>query len=318
MDYIILITALVAVVFGADNLVSGSADIARRFKISDFVIGAIIVGVGTSFPELIVSCMGALEGKVDVAVGNVVGSNIFNILGILGVTALLYPVAVKSENNRFELPLCIALSVLVTLLAFNFFCGSDVVIGRVDGLILLTIFAIFIYISFLRDRKNGKIAPATTEPVAAPQSLLKATLRTVIGLTMLIIGCDFFVDSAVNIATEWGVNEAFISITLIACGTSLPELAASVAAAAKKNTELALGNVVGSNIFNIAFILGVSSQITPLSGSGITIIDYGVMIAAAVLLLIFSLNNKISRTEGAIMLTSFVAYNIYLIYTQTL
>ena len=318
MDYIILIIALVAVVFGADNLVSGSADIARRFKISDFVIGAIIVGVGTSFPELIVSCMGALEGKVDVAVGNVVGSNIFNILGILGVTALLYPVAVKSENNRFELPLCIALSVLVTLLAFNFFCGSDVVIGRVDGLILLTIFAIFIYISFLRDRKKGKIAPATTEPVAALQSLLKATLRTVIGLTMLIIGCDFFVDSAVNIATEWGVNEAFISITLIACGTSLPELAASVAAAAKKNTELALGNVVGSNIFNIAFILGVSSQITPLSGSGITIIDYGVMIAAAVLLLIFSLNNKISRTEGAIMLTSFVAYNIYLIYTQTL
>ena len=135
---------------------------------------------------------------------------------------------------------------------------------------------------------------------------------------MLIVGCDFFVESAVNIATEWGVNEAFISITLIACGTSLPELAASVAAAAKRNTELALGNVVGSNIFNIAFILGVSSQITPLSGSGITIVDYGVMIAAAVLLLIFSLNNKISRTEGAIMLTSFVAYNIYLIYTQTL
>ena len=318
MDYIILIIALVAVVLGADNLVSGSADIARRFKISDFVIGAIIVGVGTSFPELIVSSMGALDGKVDVAIGNVVGSNIFNILGILGVTALLHPVAVKRENNRFELPLCIGASIFVTLLAFNFFCGSDIVIGRVDGLLLLAIFVTYIYISFLRDRKKSKITPVSNKPVATPQSLLKASLRTIIGLAVLIVGCDFFVESAVNIATEWGVNEAFISITLIACGTSLPELAASVAAAAKRNTELALGNVVGSNIFNIAFILGVSSQITPLSGSGITIVDYGVMIAAAVLLLIFSLNNKISRTEGAIMLTSFVAYNIYLIYTQTL
>lgn len=318
MDYIILAIALVAVVFGADNLVAGSADIARRFKISDFVIGAIIVGVGTSFPELIVSCMGAFEGKVDVAIGNVVGSNIFNILGILGITALLHPVAVNSENNRFDLPLCIALSVLATLLAFNFFSGSDVILGRVDGLILLAIFVTYIYISFLRDRKKSKISPTPAEPKSAPQSLLKATLRTFIGLGILITGCNFFVDSAVNIATAWGVNEAFISITLIACGTSLPELAASVAAAAKRNTELALGNVVGSNIFNLAFILGVSSQITPLSGSGITIVDYGVMIAAAVLLLIFSLNNKISRTEGAIMLTSFVAYNIYLIYTQSL
>ena len=147
MDYIILAIALVAVVFGADNLVAGSADIARRFKISDFVIGAIIVGVGTSFPELIVSCMGAFEGKVDVAIGNVVGSNIFNILGILGVTALLHPVAVNGENNRFDLPLCIALSVLATLLAFNFFSGSEIILGRVDGLILLAIFVTYIYIS---------------------------------------------------------------------------------------------------------------------------------------------------------------------------
>ena len=165
--------------------------------------------------------------------------------------------------------------------------------------------------------KKSKITPITAK-TEAPQSLTKAVLRTIIGLAILITGCDFFVDSAVNIATAWGVNEAFISITLIACGTSLPELAASVAAAAKRNTELALGNVVGSNIFNLAFILGVSSQITPLSGSGITIVDYAVMIGASILLLIFSLNNRISRTEGAIMLTSFVAYNIYLIYTQTI
>ena len=135
---------------------------------------------------------------------------------------------------------------------------------------------------------------------------------------MLITGCHFFVDSAVTVATAWGVNEAFISITLIACGTSLPEMAASVAAAAKRNTDLALGNIVGSNIFNITFILGVSSQITPLSGGGITIVDYLVMIGAALLLLIMSLNNKISRTEGVMLFMAFVAYNIYLISTQTL
>ena len=315
MEYIILAVALLAVVFGADNLVSGSAAIARKFGISDFVIGAIIVGIGTSFPELIVSCIGAFKGNVDVAIGNVVGSNIFNILGILGVTALIYPVAVKRDNIRFELPLCIGVSILATLLAFNFFNGNDVIIDRIDGAILLLFFAAFIYISFVRDRKKGISASAEEEK---PQRLSIAILRTIGGLAVLITGCHFFVDSAVNIATEWGVNEAFISITLIACGTSMPELAASVAAAAKRNTDLALGNIVGSNIFNSTFILGLSSQITPLSGGGITFVDYTVMIGAAVLLLLMSMNKKISRAEGVVMFTAFVAYNIYLISTQTL
>ena len=315
MDYIILAIALVAVVLGADNLVSGSAAIARRFGISDFVIGAIIVGIGTSFPELIVSCIGAFEGKVDVAIGNVVGSNIFNILGILGITALIHPVVVKRDNMRFELPLCIGVSILATLLAFNFFVDDNIIINRLDGVVLLLLFATFIYISFVRDRKKG-ITSAVEEE--RPQRLGVAILRTLGGLAVLITGCHFFVESAVTIATQWGVNEAFISITLIACGTSMPELAASVAAAAKKNTDLALGNIVGSNIFNITFILGVSSQITSLSGGGITVVDYVVMIAAAVLLLLMGLNKKISRLEGSIMFVAFVAYNIYLISTQTL
>ena len=315
MDYIILAIALVAVVLGADNLVSGSAAIARRFGISDFVIGAIIVGIGTSFPELIVSCIGAFEGKVDVAIGNVVGSNIFNILGILGITALIHPVVVKRDNMRFELPLCIGVSILATLLAFNFFVDDNIIINRLDGVVLLLLFATFIYISFVRDRKKG-ITSAVEEE--RPQRLGVAILRTLGGLAVLITGCHFFVESAVTIATQWGVNEAFISITLIACGTSMPEFAASVAAAAKKNTDLALGNIVGSNIFNITFILGVSSQITSLSGGGITVVDYVVMIAAAVLLLLMGLNKKISRLEGSIMFVAFVAYNIYLISTQTL
>lgn len=315
MDYIILAIALVAVVLGADNLVCGSAAIARRFGISDFVIGAIIVGIGTSLPELIVSCIGAFEGKVDVAIGNVVGSNIFNILGILGITALIHPVVVKRDNMRFELPLCIGVSILATLLAFNFFVDDNIIINRLDGVVLLLLFATFIYISFVRDRKKGITSAVEEEK---PQRLGVAILRTLGGLAVLITGCHFFVESAVTIATQWGVNEAFISITLIACGTSLPELAASVAAAAKKNTDLALGNIVGSNIFNITFILGVSSQITSLSGGGITVVDYVVMIAAAVLLLLMGVNKKISRLEGSIMFVAFVAYNIYLISTQTL
>ncbi|MBQ9138334.1 MAG: calcium/sodium antiporter [Alistipes sp.] len=318
MDYVILAIALVAIVLGANMLVSGSADIARRFKISDFVIGALIVGVGTSFPELLVSCTGAIQGKVDVAIGNVVGSNIFNILGILGITALLHPVAVHKDNIRFELPFCIGISLFATLLAFNFFCGDATIIGRVDGVILIAIFLAYTYASFLRDRKKGVAPQSPQQPQAEILPLPRAIIRTLAGLAVLIVGCDFFVDSAVNVATAWGVNEAFISITLIACGTSLPELAASVAAAAKRNTELALGNVVGSSIFNLAFILGVSSQITPLSGGGITVVDYAVMIGAAVMLLIFSLNNRISRMEGITMLGCFVAYNVYLIYTQTL
>ena len=316
MEYIILAVALVAIVLGADNLVGGSAAIARRFGISDFVIGAIIVGIGTSFPELIVSCIGAFEGKVDVAIGNVVGSNIFNVLGILGVTALIHPVMVKRENIRFELPLCIGVSVLATLLAFNFFNGNPVTINSIDGIILLLLFITFIYISFVRDRKKAAIAEPSHEE--KPQKLPVAIIRTIGGLAVLITGCHFFVESAVTVATSWGVNEAFISITLIACGTSLPEMAASVAAAAKRNTDLALGNIVGSNIFNITFILGVSSQITPLAGGGITVVDYLVMIGAALLLLIMSLNNKITRKEGAILFAAFVAYNIYLISTQTL
>lgn len=316
MEYIILAIALVAVVWGADNLVNGAVAIARRFKISDFVIGAVIVGIGTSLPELVVSSYGAIKGNVDVAIGNVVGSNIFNVLGILGISAIIYPVAVSRENIRFEIPFCIGVSILATLFAFNFFNGTEVVIGRVDGLIFLTLFAAFIYISFMRDRRNGTVESSAEEP--CNQNMVAATLKVIFGLAVLITGCHFFVESAVKIATAWGVNEAFISITLIACGTSLPELAASVAAAMKKNSQIALGNIVGSNIFNITFILGLSSQITPLQGGGITFVDYVVMIVAAIAPIALCRKGSISRIAGTIMLIAFVAYNVYLIHTQNI
>ena len=311
MEYIILIVTLVGIVFGADLLVVGAVSVARRYKVSDFVIGAAIVGIGTSMPELVVSFFGALKGNADVAIGNVVGSNIFNVLGILGMTAICYPIAIDKKNMTFEMPFCILVSVLLTLLALNFFNGTPATISRIDGLILILLFFGYMYYSFVRDKKNAQQAPVeANEPIL---SLWKSILKVVGGLALLIVSCDFFVDSAVSIAKSWGVSDAIISLTLIACGTSLPELAASVVAAFKKNTQLALGNIVGSNIFNILLILGLSSQVMPLTSAGITLVDYGVMIGAAIVPLHFGFNKKIGRVGGALMVIAFAVYTWYLI-----
>ena len=302
MIYLILILALAGIVFGADWLVSGSVSIAKRYKVSEFVIGAAIVGVGTSMPELTVSFIGAIQGNSDVAIGNVVGSNIFNILGILGLTAAFFPIRVDKANMRFELPFCIFLSVLLTFEAFNFFTGGTPVIGRADGIVLLALFALFMWYSFYRDKKSLESIAVQeekqdcSEPVAP---LWKAILTVIAGLALLIFSCDLFVEKAVHVAKMLGMSEAVISLTLIACGTSLPELAASIAAAIKKNTQLALGNIIGSNIFNISLILGLSSQVTPLTSTGIT--------------MIFGFTGKIGRAAGILMVALFIAYTFYLL-----
>lgn len=315
MEYVILVIALAGIVFGADYLVAGAVSIARKFKVSDFVIGAAIVGVGTSMPELVVSFIGALNGNSDVAIGNVVGSNIFNVLGILGLTAVFFPVAIDKKNMKFEIPLCIGISVLLMLLALNFFNGTPSSIGRFDGILLLVLFAGFMWYSFYRDRNSVDMEPVV-ESQGKKTPLWLAAVKVIGGLALLILSCDVFVDNAVSIAKSFGVNDAFISLTLIACGTSLPELAASIAAAVKKNTQMALGNIVGSNIFNITLILGLSAQVMPLTSSGITYVDYVVMIAAAVVPLVFGLKGKIGRAAGALMVLCFVAYTWYLITNQ--
>ena len=313
MEYLYLLICLAVIVFSAEWLVAGAVTIAKRFKISDFVIGAVIVGVGTSFPELVVSTIGAIEGNADIAIGNVVGSNIFNVLGILGLTALIAPVAVSKENKRFDLPFCIGLSVLTLLLVFNFFVGDKVaVIGRADGFILLLIFGLFMWAS-LRSNKKEEV---TVEMVVTNKQLSIGVGKVFLGLGALIVSSRLFLDNAILIAKAWGVNEAFIAITLVACGTSLPELAASLVAAAKKNTQLALGNVIGSNIFNLSLILGTASQITPLTSSGITFVDYAVMIFAAIVPLVLGIKGKLNRWAGAFMFLCFVAYNAYLILSQ--
>ena len=317
MEYIILLISLAGIVFGADFLVAGSVSIARRYKVSDFVIGAAIIGVGTSTPELTVSFMGALDGNADVAIGNVVGSNIFNILGILGVTAIFFPVSFDRQNLRFEIPVCLGISALLMLLSFNFFNGTAQCVGRLDGMLLLLTFAAFMIISFYRDARTKQLAPVQEDkPQDRTDPLWLAIVKVAGGLAVLIISCDFFVDNAVLIAKSFGVNDAFISLTLIACGTSLPELAASIAAALKKNTSMALGNVVGSNIFNIALILGLSSQVTPLTSTGITVVDYLVMIASVVVLYAFGKNYKIERYEGVLLFIGFIGYTWYLITNQ--
>ena len=318
MEYLILIVTLAGIVFGADWLVAGAVSIARRFRVSDFVIGAAIVGIGTSMPELVVSFFGAIKGNADVAIGNVVGSNIFNVLGILGVTALFFPIVIDRQNMTFEIPLCIAVSVIVTLLAFNFFDGTPAVLGRLDGWVLILLFAGFMWYSFVRDKKEQGVGQESNEEIEQEDRtpLWWAIAKVIGGLAVLIVSCDLFVDNAVAVARSFGVNDAFISLTLIACGTSLPELAASVVAAFKKNTQLALGNIVGSNIFNILLILGLSSQVMPLTSVGITWVDYMVMIVAATVPLLFGFKGKIDRVGGLLMVASFVLYTWYLLMGQ--
>lgn len=313
MEYIILIVSLAGIVFGADYLVAGAVSIAKRFRVSDFVIGAAIIGVGTSMPEFVVSFLGALSGNSDVAIGNVVGSNIFNILGILGITALFFPISICKQNLKFEIPLCIGASILLAILALNFFNNTPHIISRLDGIILLIVFAIFMWYSFTQGRGEDTITAVEVENTTP---LWMAVIKVIGGLALLITSCDFFVDNAVLIAKSFGVSDAFISLTLIACGTSLPELAASVVAAVRRNTDMALGNIIGSNIFNITLILGVSSQAMPLTSSGITYVDYGVMIVAAILPLIIGFRGRIGRVSGLFMLLGFIVYNLYLVTNQ--
>ena len=311
MEYIILILSLAGIVLGADFLVKGAVVVARKCRVSSFVIGAVIVGIGTSLPELVVSTVGAIGGNSEVAIGNVVGSNIFNVFAILGLTALFFPIAVSRENMKFEIPFCIAVSILLMLLVYNFFIVGEPRLGRWDGAALLLVFTSFMWISLRRGKSSAATVGESVEEVN--KSLWFAAFSILGGLAALIVSSNFFVDEAVAIARKLGVSDAFISITLLACGTSLPELAASVTAAVKKDTDMALGNIIGSNIFNVTMILGTASLITPLTTGKIGLVDYGAMILAAVLPMIFGIRGKITRIEGLLMLLCYAAYTWYIV-----
>ena len=309
INLILLLIGLGLVVLGADWLVNGASSIARRAGISEFVIGLTIVGFGTSCPELVVSLTGAIEGNSDISVGNVVGSNIFNALFILGLTALVLPVGMTDKNRRIDIPITLVVTILLVVLGITG-SMSGPVISRWEGVVMLLVFSVYLFYCFKSDSKDE-----FSETQQATLSFPKAIALTLTGLAGLIFGGDLFVDSATALARQIGVSDKFIAVTILAGGTSLPELATSLTAAIKGKEQLALGNILGSNVFNAMLILGLSSIITPLSFASMTVVDIAALILSSVLLLIWAYTgrrNRIYRWEGAVMLLCYVAYNVFL------
>lgn len=313
LDILWIIAGLVMIIVGSDWLVEGASGIARKYGISEFVIGMTIVGIGTSMPELVASVISAIGGHGDMALGNVTGSNICNILLILGVTALISPVSYTRSNIRKDIPFAIAVSLFLLLVLYNGFglFGGAPGISRVDALSLLLIFAVFMIDSF----KSAKNGAEEEEASVKPMPMGKAILFVILGLAGLIFGGRFFVDHTVSIAERFHVSEAFISITLMAVGTSLPELATCVVAAMKGKNQLALGNVIGSNIFNITLIIGTSAAISPFEIQSISSVDMAMVMVSIILLWLAAFTfkrRKLDRIEGAIFLLAYIAYITYL------
>ena len=315
IDLLWIVAGLVMILVGSDWLVEGASGIARKYGISEFIIGMTIVGIGTSMPELVSSAISAVGGHGDMALGNVTGSNICNVLLILGVTALISPIPYTKSNVRKDIPFAILVSLFLILMLYNGFGLLGAMgtpgISRIDALFLLLIFVIFMIDSF----KSAKNGAAEEEEVAKPMPMGKAIVLILLGLAGLIFGGRFFVDHTVSIAERFHVSEAFISITLMAVGTSLPELATCVVAALKGKNQLALGNVIGSNIFNIALIIGVSGVISPFEIASISTVDMAMVLVASLMLLMAAFTfkkGKLDRVEGAIYLLCYIGYIVYL------
>lgn len=306
------IAGIVLVILGADWLTKGASALARRFKISELVIGLTIVALGTSLPELVISTGAALKGSSGIALGNVIGSNIFNGLLILGIAALITPIRFNARMLTRELPFNLLASVVLLLVSGSMLVGGapGEYITRYSGMLLLCFLAVFIRYTFSIAGDDGN------EEEIAPMSVGKVLLFIVAGLAALIFGGNIFVDGATEVARAFGVSEAVIGITIVSAGSSLPELAVSVSAARKGNVGIALGNVLGSNILNIFFILGVSSSITPIALDSFSCIDHYVLLGSSVLLYIvsrFGGKAVITRVEGAVLVAAYVAYTTYLI-----
>lgn len=316
MDYILLIVGLALLTVGADLLTKGCVGMAARFRVPEFIVGLTVMAVGTSMPELTVSTISALNGSSDMAIGNVTGSNLFNTLIILGICALIRPMVFTKENVRRDIPLCIAASAVLLVMAL--YIGSPAGIGRVEGLILFFMYVAFVLYSIRSAKKDAPDADAGTDDGKQSEGTMswgRILLFIVVGLAGLIYGGNLCLNSATAIARAWGVSEAIIAITIVAAGTSLPELASSVAAIANGKLSLALGNVIGSNVANILLILGVSGSIKPLTMGGITPLDMWMVLGSAVLLLLSALaigQRRITRLEGAIYLAVYVGYVILL------
>lgn len=322
MDYLFFFLGLGLLLLGANYLVDSAVAIAQRAKISNFIIGLTIVGIGTSAPELFVSIQSALTGDGDIAMGNVLGSNIANVFLIMGVTATILPFEINREQSRRDIPIGIIVALLVFLLA------NDAIIpgitenrmSHIDGAMLLVFFVIYMAVVILKKGEKPKEAIAEadeeTKSSLAGKNVYLLWAIAATSLAALLWGGNMFLDGAKNLAKAWGMSEAVISITIVAVGTSLPELITAVIAACKKNPQLALGNVIGSNVFNLLMILGVSSCIDPYILEDISMIDYGMAILAAVLMwiVVFTFGKKkFDRIEGLIFITIYIGYTTYLL-----
>ena len=313
-----LIVGFVLLVKGADFFVEGASSIAKRMHIPTIVIGLTIVAFGTSAPELAVSLSAAIKGSNDIAIGNVVGSNIFNLLVVIGVSAMISPLTVKRSMIKKDYPLSIFAAVLLGVLCLDsvLFHTKETTLGRMDGVSLLVCFVFFMYITVregLRGRKDAKKEHEDeVENMSFP--IGKSIVLLVVGLAGIVFGGDLSVEGAKEIARAFGLSEALIGLTIVAIGTSLPELVTSIVAAKKGESDIALGNVVGSNLFNIFFILGCSATILPMHVSGTYIYDIGLLIIVSVLAFIpIAKSKKVGRVMGGVMTLAYVAYTVYLI-----
>lgn len=312
MNYILLLVGLAMITFCADMLTRGCVGLAARFRVPEFVVGLTVMAIGTSMPELTVSIMSALKGSSEMAIGNVTGSNIFNILIILGICSTLRPMDITRENIRRDIPICIGVSILLwfftsdTLLGM----GAENKIGRLEGIVFILMYAAVILYSIRTAKGEGEASDD-----APKMGVVKIVAFIILGLAGLIFGGNLCLESATAIARAWGVSEAIIAITIVAAGTSLPELASSISALISGRTSMALGNIIGSNVANILLILGASSTITPLTMGNITQLDIAMVVAVAVILLVSALvigRRKITRIEGLAYIAIYVAYVIAL------
>jgi cation:H+ antiporter len=316
LTYILFAIGFVLLIAGANYLVKGASSLARRFGVSDLVIGLTLVAFGTSTPELVVNIYASLQGTGGIALGNIMGSNIFNVLLILGIAAVIYPLKIETNTVRKETPLSLLAAVVVVILANDALIDGNSIsqLTRIDGLILLIFFAFFLYYAFgiARQGPVGVDSEASGRP-----TLLLASLMVIGGLAALTFGAQWVVDGAIAIAENLGVSDEIIGLTVVAAGTSLPELATSTAAALRHNSGIAVGNIVGSNIFNIFFILGVSAAINPLTLGPQSNLSILAVIISSLVLLGFMLRGKpehfLDRKEGIAFLALYAGYLAYLI-----
>ena len=321
LTILLLVIGFILLIKGADYLVKGASSLAKKFDVSELVIGLTIVAFGTSTPELIVSIVSSTKGLNEVAFGNVIGSNVFNLFFILGVSGLIYPIVVERSTIRNEIPFSLLATLLLLILANdNALWGEENLFSRIDAIILLVFFVAFLIYAFKSQKKEQEIGmdPMVVPTIEKGYSLPIMILMIVGGLAGLVFGGQLVVDNAVVIARSFNLSDKLIGLTIIAAGTSLPELATSAVAAFKKNSDIAIGNVVGSNIFNILFILSVSGLIQPMSYNSVLNEDLYVVIAGTVLLFILFLgkSRKLTRGEAAVLLAGYIIYLFYLIWRE--